>query len=239
MAGELAAGRGQIGARLLDLALQPVDVGVLVGVAERAVGGELRLEIVDPLLRRLLRREAGAGDALGADPLAHLIESATRPAEVVLLGAELHRDRLELAARAVDHLHVGADLLRQAADVVLLLDPQLVLEVGQPRLRRRDLLLRTSAEFSARSVWNFEFSSTKTEATRLATRWARAGIPVGVAEVEEVDAAGRVGTAVQADGRRHLDVLREVGPQRRRGLVGRLRLVRGSPRGSRGRARSG
>ena len=71
--------RGQVGARLLDLALQPVDVGVFVGVAERAVGGELRLEIVDALLRRLLRREPGAGRPLRRRRPGASDRSATRP----------------------------------------------------------------------------------------------------------------------------------------------------------------
>ena len=144
---------------------------------------------------------------------------------MVLLGADLHRDRLELAARAVDHLHVRANLLRQAADVVLLLDPQLVLEIGQPRLRRRDLLLEHLGRVLRAVGLELRVLLDEDRGDAVGDALRAFGIPVGVAEVEEVDAAGRVGTAVQADGRRHLDVLREVGPQRRRGLVGRLRLV--------------
>ena len=128
---------------------------------------------------------------------------------MILLGSNLHRDGLELAARAVDHLHVRADLFRQAADEVLLLRPQLVFELRQRGLRRRDLLLQhVGGVLGAVGLDPSSSPRRRPSATRLAMRCARPGSLVGVADVEQVDAARRVGAAVKPDRRRHFDVLR-------------------------------
>ena len=89
--------------------LQPLNFRMLVRASRAPRSrGQLRLQIVDVLLRRLRGRHAARGHALRADALLHLLIWPLDHRQVVLFGADLHRDRLELAARAVDHRDVGA-----------------------------------------------------------------------------------------------------------------------------------